>query len=103
MQHDVGTEVERALKDGSREHVVDENLRAAFMRDADQRAQVDDFHQRIRGRFRPHELRVRPHRGANRIEVGHVDRRRFHLPAGKELPRDVPKRMAMRDRPLHFT
>ena len=73
VHHDVGAELQRPREHGRGERVVDAEQRAAVVGDFGAGGDVGDRHQRIAGRFDPHELRGGRHRGRDVGRVGRVD------------------------------
>ena len=69
---DLRAERERLLKVGRRKGVVHRDELFGSPQRGD-RGDIDELEQRITGRFEPKELRRRPHCGAHRGEIGHVD------------------------------
>ena len=84
IDHAIGAERERRLKKRRREHVVDYERRAGFMRDIGNRRDVDDLERRIGRRLQKEGLGVRPHRVAPLVEIGAVDQGR-----GNSKPRQI--------------
>ena len=64
IDHAVGAELERALVERRREHVVDHERRAGRMRDLGDRLDVDHLERRVGRAFEEEGLGVRPHRVA---------------------------------------
>ena len=89
IDHAVGAERERRLKDRRREHVVDDERRAGFVRDIGDRRDIDDFERRIGRRLQKEGLGIRPHRVAPLVEVGAVDQRRGNAEARQIIFDDV--------------
>ena len=84
IDHAIGAERERRLKKRRREHVVDYERRACFMRDIGNRRDVDDLERRIGRRLQKEGLGIRPHRVAPLVEIDAVDQRR-----GNPEPRQI--------------
>jgi hypothetical protein len=69
VHHDVGTERDGLLQVRRGEGVVDDQQGAGLVRDAGQPGDVGDVQQRVRGRLAPHDLRVRTHGRAHRVQI----------------------------------
>src|SRR5690349_14721813 len=80
VHRDVRAQLERALEYGRAPRVVDGAHSAAGARDRCDGGNVDDAKQRIRWRLDPDELRVRPHRVGDGVEIRHVDERELDPP-----------------------
>ena len=81
IDHAVGAELERALPQRRREHVVDDQRRAGGVRDLGDLGDVEHFEIGIGRRLQEAGLGVRPHRRAPRVEVEAVDDGRGHAVA----------------------
>ena len=81
IDHAVGAELERALPQRRREHVVDDQRRAGGVRDLGDLGDVEHFEIGIGRRLEEAGLGVRPHRRAPGVEVEAVDDRRGHAVA----------------------
>ena len=70
---DVRAQLERPLEIGRRERVVDDEQRAAVMRDLRHRRDVGETHQRIGRRLDEHESRFGSHRVGDALRIARVD------------------------------
>ena len=64
MNHEIRTELKRALQDRRAEHVVDRKQRACLIRDRGERRDVGDLGHRVRRCLEEEKPRVRPHGAA---------------------------------------
>ena len=75
VHDDVGAELERPLKRRRRERVVDDQPRAALVRDLGDGLEINDRQCRIGRRLQEQQFRLRPHRGLPLIDVAAVHQR----------------------------
>ena len=85
IDHAIGAELERALPERGREHVVDGERRARVMRDLRHGGDIDHFQRRIGRCLHEERLGVGPHRLLPLIEIGAVDQRRGHAEARQQF------------------
>jgi hypothetical protein len=85
VHHHVGAMRDRVLQRRRGEGVVAGQQRALRVRQLRQRRQVGDAQLRVRGRFRPQQLRRRRDRGAHRGEVAELHPAQLHAALGKEF------------------
>ena len=75
IHHDVGAERERALPDRGCEYIVDDQPRAALVRDLGDGGDVEHVERRIGRAFQEAAFGVRPHRLLPLVEVEAIDQR----------------------------
>ena len=89
IDHDIGAELQRALKGRGREHIVHHDAGAGRMGQfADQR-QIDHVEHRVRRRFQKHDVGRAAQRRAPFVGVGAVDQRGFDAELRGEVLDDV--------------
>jgi hypothetical protein len=101
IDHAVGAERERALPDRRREHVVDDQPRAAAMRDLGDAADVEHVERRVGRAFQEAAFRVRPHRLAPLVEIEAIDQRGGNAVARQQVFHYIAARSEQRLRGNH--
>ena len=96
----VGTELERALQRRRAEAVVDREQRTGLMGDLGNGGDIDQFGQRVGGRFDEEQPRIRPDRGAIACQIG----RRNEARLDPELRKHIGEQLLRRaEKPLDAT
>ncbi len=88
----VRAERERALPQGRREHIVDDEPGARLARDRRDRRDVDHVERRIGRAFEEEHLGVRPHGAPPGVEIEPVDERGLDAETRKEILHHPPAR-----------
>ena len=95
VHDDVGAELQRTLQVRRRERVVDDDARAARVRELRHGRDVDDGERGIGRRLDPHHRGAACHARAVRVEVGEIGNAVLARPRREHL-RDQPERAAVR-------
>ena len=92
MDHKVGTELERALQRRRAEAVVDREQRTGLMGDLGNGGDIDQFGQRVGGRFDEEQPRIRPDRGAIACQIGRRNEARLDPELRKHIGEQLLRR-----------
>ena len=101
IHHDIGAQAKRALPDRRRKHIVDDQPRAARMRDFCDRGDVEHVERWIGRAFQKAAFCVRTHRLAPLVEIEAIDQRGRNAVARQQVFHHVAARSEQRLRGDH--